>query len=169
MRRTLFAFTTLVLLSACGGGGGSPGNNTVSAPPPPAPPPPPTSLGTDSNANGVWDDLDDFINMSYASSEKIRRGLEELAKALQFAIDNPASSSGPADAEAIRDAIDCLFYINGEAGGVSAKELLAVILATQERTDAFLQFDDQFRGSTLLGNTGDLKLACNFDPDILPN
>ena len=167
MRRIVLTIAAF-LLAACGGGGGSPGSNAVSAPPPP-PPPPPTSLGVDGDANGVWDDVDAFIGQAHASSEKTQRGLEELSKALQFAIDNPSAPTGAADAAAIRDAIDCLFFIDGEAGGLSAKELLAVVLATQERTDAYLQFDNRFRGSTLSGNTGDLKLACSFDPDALPN
>ena len=164
------AFVVIVFVCAatgCGGGGSSsPGDAPVTTPPEEVED---TLLGTDENGDGVRDDIEVYIAETYPDSEKIRMAVVGYAKVMQMELfdaeDKELSFQHAREADLT---VACIKYVDPENGSKIWKELRAEILNTEERTRAYLKYDEQLGGGVFhfVPKTAE---ACSFDVDSLPN
>lgn len=128
-----------------------------------------TLAGIDSDNDGVRDDVQRWIVMTYPNSQKTRAALRQYALTQQKFLLNTADPIKTKNNSDLRgDAVHCLFYIRGNDADVILTELRAVFLNTGMRSRAYLQADRH-----LSGMTGTLpspsQHMCSFDPDAMPN
>ncbi|HXH64249.1 MAG TPA: hypothetical protein VNH42_01940 [Mariprofundaceae bacterium] len=175
--RKLIAFGILVLLAGCSGPSGQkPGEPKVDPAVLAALPPDPgdagkiTMAGIDADHDGVRDDVQRWIAIHYANSEKTRAALRQKAKALQAFIgdgDDPAKARR--DAVAIDKASECLASFAGDAFYIN-HDFDAVVLNTYPRLNAYLGIDKKYGGApTSDSRRGHWKQSCDFNPDAMKN
>lgn len=155
-----------VVIVACSGGGGSdpasqPANNTPSE----------SLAGVDTNNDGVRDDVEQYINTTYANSAKTRNALRQSAKALQGAIlDANDKRKSLQHAEETDRASDCIAYVRPNDYVQVAREMEARIANTDERLRAYLAYNKQLEGQMFPQAPFDQRKAgCEFNADSLPN
>lgn len=132
-----------------------------------------TLEGIDSDGDGVRDDIQRYIALTYPSSEKLRVALAQAAKAmqasLQYAENKERSITNTIE---VFHGSDCLRFV---LGGVSAEidvssRLRSVVLNTLARSKAWIKADSQFSGQTYqLTPVGQRRAMCAFDPDSMRN
>lgn len=129
-----------------------------------------TIAGIDTDGDGVRDDIERYIALTYPESARTRAALTQIAVALQVALlasNNRDASLAAASARL--NAIDCLLFIHGtQTGRARFNELRAQILNTEDRTRAYITADNQLGGQVFEAGI-DTKSLCNFDPDKMPN
>ena len=166
----------LCAITGCGGGG-------VDTPPPLSSPPPVDSglppdpgeaglvglLGVDSDNDGVRDDIQRYIALTYPDSEKTQAALTEFTKGMQEELVNAEDKELSIEI-AIKGnmMISCIKYINPENGSRIWRELRAEILNTEERSRAYIQYNDQL-GGEVFSLFPRAASSCGFDVDSLPN
>ena len=127
-----------------------------------------TLEGIDSDNDGVRDDVQRWIAISYPNSQKTREALRQQAIALQkFLVDSADPNLSFGNAISNNDAVTCLAYIRDDFYNIS-DELLAVFLNTAQRSRAYLQADAHLSGRGFRSQS-DRKKSCSFDPDVLSN
>ena len=128
-----------------------------------------TLEGIDSDTDGIRDDIQRSIAMTYPDSQKTRSALRQAAIALQNAILNsPDEESALRNTEKEARASECIRYIHPDSGREIDNMLMAEFLNTPERSRAYLEFDSKLAGHVF--GTKDLdeyKTSCNFDPDLM--
>jgi len=126
-----------------------------------------TLLGIDSDGDGVRDDIQRWIYLTYPDEEKVHLALT------QYAIDYQELLAQANDSDAalhhatrmMRD-IECLSYIKGDNSYDISADLKAQILNTRERSIAYLTFSDNMAGTIVrLTPLRDRKNSCTFDVD----
>lgn len=131
-----------------------------------------TLEGIDSDRDGVRDDVQRYIALTYPNSEKTRAALMQSAKTSQAVIlgVNEASTSYLRTLEELH-ADECLDYVHGvKDARVISDELLAQILNTQARSKAYITAGEHFVGHTYkLPPLSEKKSFCGFDPDTMRN
>lgn len=126
-----------------------------------------TLEGIDSDGDGVRDDVQRWIVVTYPESEKLRKGMFQYANALQQAlIDSADESVSVTNAEKADIAAICLVVI---APDISPAEMRSEMINTEERMTAYLQYDDHLAGKMFdmpmyLG-----EFACDFDVSAAEN
>lgn len=121
----------------------------------------PSIPGSDSNANGIRDDIDRFIALQRYSKRE-RAMVEQLARALQQS--SVVGSKGASEAMSVTNAtaraIGCL--VNNESElthGRNSTDLIkdyqALTMNTKERTAAFLKYDGLVNGQVIDVPEGD--------------
>jgi len=130
-----------------------------------------TLAGIDSDNDGVRDDVQRWIVMTYPNSQKTRAGLIQRAKTMQEILLNAedAVRSVSNVKQMIRDT-DCLEFVSPNAYYEGAIGLKAMLLNNRVRSMVWLQANTHLSGNvfTSLGDN-DLRQGCNFDPDAMPN
>lgn len=139
------------LLVGCSGGGGTDGGapapgGQAALPPDPGPAGLATLAGIDSNTNGVRDDLERYIAMTYpaASDADTRAALTQYTKVAQGAIldANDPVASEP-HAQKLMDGVECLLFRRPDDARKLFLELRARILNTMDRSKAYLMAEAQ--------------------------
>jgi uncharacterized repeat protein (TIGR01451 family) len=131
-----------------------------------------TLAGIDSDGDGVRDDIQRYIALTYPNSAKTRAALTQLSKALQQSLldatDKQASVTNAIDQS---KAITCLSYIHGnENARIIFNEIRAQIINTHERLVALVTSDSKLGGQSFpAANPSDRKFTCVFDPDTMEN
>ncbi len=134
-----------------------------------------TLAGIDSDNDGIRDDVERYIAVTYPTSAKMQMALMQATKAYQAAIlDASSTPLAQSDTQSIELAIDCLAYVTPSSTSVSdlVAELEGHILNTQARIQAFLAADAQMPTSfDRLPQTGSAqqRARCLVDPNTLPN
>jgi hypothetical protein len=132
-----------------------------------------TLAGIDADHNGVRDDVQRHIAMTYPSSATTRAALTDLANSIQMLIVNAADSQTTAsNVMALGHALECSISIHGlTAASDMANTLRAQILNTISRSQAYLAATDSFSGHvyTFAPSPAQQKALCTFNPDVLPN
>jgi hypothetical protein len=132
-----------------------------------------TLAGIDSDGDGVRDDVQRYIILTYPQSEKLRMGLNQEARAIQkLVLDSANKNQALSDSNTELDAGICLLGLsNGvKAGRPLDDQLHSVALNTIARIKAYLTADSLTSGSAYtLPNLGDRLTRCSFDPLGLPN
>ena len=147
---------------------------TVGLPPDPGAAGSATLAGIDSDGDGVRDDVQRYIGLSYPQSAKERAALTQAALALE----DELIGSGNGVKE-VGDALDCLSYtlMTSDADAVEGKKahdvylsLRAVVLNTPDRAKAFVHADSTL-GSTVRFSTpyAQKAIRCLIDPSLFPN
>ncbi|MDQ6960393.1 MAG: hypothetical protein Q9M27_05125, partial [Mariprofundaceae bacterium] len=145
-------------------------------PPDPGPAGKATLAGIDSDNDGVRDDVQRWIVMTYPNSQKTRAALRQKAKAMQLIIMN-ASNKAVARTNSIVSgkASFCITFVREQIlglGGSDAyqikRELESVFLNTAARSRAWLQADHYLSGM-MFNVPIDGSSSCNFNPSTMPN
>ena len=157
--------------------GGDPPTDPPSDPPGPGgglPPDPgeegkATLVGIDSDQDGLRDDIQRYIALTYPDSAKTRAALRELALVTQKAILEREDERKSLDnADDMTRAMECLRYIQPERGREIDYMLLAEILNTAERSKAFLKYNNKLGGHIFKRKKIiEYKTSCKFDPDMM--
>lgn len=127
--------------------------------------------GIDSDGDGVRDDVQRYIALTYSSSAKMRTVLTTYAKATQAGLMSSSDAKAANDAALrAKRAIDCLFYIDSNSAPDIQSSLEAQILNTKERILADNKAAGLVSVNTLSAPSPDNpKSSCEFDPDSLSN
>lgn len=154
-----FLFTGfLTVFAGCSGGGDDSAKNVD-----------PNAI----NANGIRNDVQQYIDSAYPDSAKKKRALTEYAKILQYAYTNvtTVSEAQNTETEIIR-AINCIRFV-GEIPGndAPAQKINRLTSNTPERLEKQLQYERLLDGKVFtISSPGDTpQSVCGFDPDSLPN
>ncbi|SDU66649.1 hypothetical protein [Desulfobacula phenolica] len=130
-----------------------------------------TLLGIDSDNDGVRDDIQRYIYVTYPNEEKVRLSLTQIAKNYQELLpDSGDPEKAYENVKKLNRSRSCLYYIkNGIRGAKDiADALFAKILNTEERSLAYLEFSNNLAGKTLsLTPIKDRKSCCLFDVDTI--
>ncbi len=129
-----------------------------------------TLEGIDSDGDGVRDDIQRYIALTYPDSERTRAALAQIAKALQRAlIDANDESKSVMHSDENAAGAACLKAMVGnfmEARRMD-QALTAKVLNTRERTLAHIRYNDQLGGHVFGLIEG--QSHCDFNPDKLEN
>lgn len=132
-----------------------------------------TLAGIDSDGDGIRDDVQRWIVMTYPNSQKTRASLRQLAQDYQRFILNAASPTQIYDAARLMGKTSsCLSYILpvGQFISTVAGNLRGKMLNTYARSKAFLQADGHLSGRMYKGlSYENRKQGCSFNPDAMPN
>lgn len=155
----------------------SSGNGTASAatidgrlPPDPGEAGKATLAGIDSDNDGVRDDIQRWIALTYPNSQKTRAALRQNAKVMQeFLLHADDPEMAKKISRRSGRALECLAYVNKDFSDIGT-ELRAVTLNTYKRSKAYLQADRHLSGMMFSSSGMDnWKKSCVFDPDAMPN
>lgn len=153
--------------------------------PPPEPPDPPgggnelppdpgeagkaTLEGIDSDGDGLRDDIQRYIVLTYPDSQKTRAALRQAAIALQkIILESPDEESALRNTELEARASECLWYIHPDDGNRMDDMLIAEFLNTLERSRAYLEYNSKLGGNVFGGKDIDeYGSSCTFDPDAM--
>jgi len=137
-----------------------------------------TLAGIDLDNDGVRDDIQRYIELTYPDSEKLREGLRQVAKTKQKeVIESDDKEKSLDNALQAARAIECLDYMFvGSVINSNEQDFLdimnkrnalrAEIINTEQRLDAYLKFNNHLGGSSFRAPADVRKSACDFDPDI---
>ncbi|MDR4498499.1 MAG: hypothetical protein MRK02_11360 [Candidatus Scalindua sp.] len=128
-----------------------------------------TLLGTDSDGDGVRDDIQRYIYFTYPDDEKLRLALTHYAIEFQGVLadahDREASYNHATNMSRHNE---CLFYLKDEESFDISDALLAEILNTRERSIAYITYSDNLGGKTFKGAPmKEWKDSCSFDVDAI--
>lgn len=153
-------------------------NNPVVLPPDPGDAGKTTIAGLDSDHDGVRDDLQRYIILTYPQSETERAGLIQLAKADQDFLITTTPADALIKANTGLQAKDCLYYTLGGSdvlGGIYTGEtarhaLEAQLLNTRERSAAWLNANHIIVGQQFNQRaTENNSTGCMFDISRMSN
>jgi hypothetical protein len=128
-----------------------------------------TLEGIDSDEDGVRDDIQRYIEVTYPEEPIVRAGLHQFARPLQLAL-RDADSEGAAVAhrEVIERARECIrTHVAFPQSSTIMKSLIAEMLNTRERSIAYLKWNQQLGGKTFQVPAVDRPSACTSDLSVL--
>jgi len=121
-------------------------------------------VGTDSNGNGVWDYVEEYVTQKYASSPATVALLNTFARHLQSAIvlaDDRAASIE--NATTMFRSIECLHYLRPTDFGRVTNDVKGALLNNMVRSRAYIHFGDQLAGQVFLARpAATLPASCGF-------
>lgn len=128
-----------------------------------------TLLGIDSDNDGVRDDIQRYIYLTYPNEKNVRLALMQLSRNYQELLVN---TSDPEISHSIVKkfyrSIDCLYYVKGDVRSAIkiGRALKAETLNTKERSLAFIQFNNSLAGkTTTMTPITEWQNCCLFDLD----
>jgi hypothetical protein len=149
------------------------GTPTFQLPPDPGPAGDATLEGVDSNGNGIRDDIERWIYLTYPDSEKLRRALIQEYYPLQNMIIHGQQQNRDAvydDMIALQRSSECLYYVHPDKPHKISAELEARIVNTDDRVYGYLESSRLLGGGTFQGvPMSKWKNSCNFNPDEMKN
>ena len=129
-----------------------------------------TLEGIDSDGDGVRDDIQRYIELTYPNEPAVRDGLRQYSIHLQSALlDAGDEEKAVQHVEGLDRADNCLKAILGFSGGIEARDKLsAEFLDTEIRSTAYIQHDSQLSGRVfMLRPLGEpIENLCDFDSTI---
>jgi len=178
------AAALLVIVSVCGlagcksdGGGNVPNVTITPVPADDGLPEDPgeagmaTLVGIDSDSDGVRDDVQRYIALTYPESEKIRAALTQYAITMQDALlDADDKEKSVRVAQNGTKSQACLWYVFGSVRlyGDARDDIMVKLLNTDERNYAYFAYNDQLGGEVFPGIPYDERSsACEFEVDSL--
>jgi hypothetical protein len=128
-----------------------------------------TLEGIDSDGDGIRDDIQRYIALTYPGSQKTRAALRQLTFALDKSIlESPDEESALNNTELMHRATECLWYIHSDQSIKFKNQLKAEYLNTLKRSRAYLAYDSKLSGHVFGGKDFDeYKTSCTFDPDFM--
>ena len=128
-----------------------------------------TLEGIDSDLDGIRDDIQRYIGLTYPDSRKTRAALRQSTIALQkIILESPDEESALNNTELEARASECIRYIHPDDGRKIDNTLMAEFLNTPERSRAYLAYNSKLGGHVFGGKDLDeYKTSCTFDPDMM--
>ncbi|MFO7983375.1 MAG: hypothetical protein R6V08_07995 [Desulfuromonadales bacterium] len=149
------------------------GNLSLNLPPDPGEAGDATLEGVDVNGNGVRDDIERWIGLTYRDSKKARLALTQAYYAMQGFMIHADQGDRDAvydDMTAMQRAGECIDSILPERGYQMLRELKARVVNTAARVEADRQASRMLGGGSFPGRPfSKWKEICTFDPDALEN
>ena len=127
-------------------------------------------LGEDKDGNGVWDDIQVYIDKIASSSQKIKAALYQYAKVEQnFMLQAGDKGAANKNAELLARATACFFYVGPDSYEILLN-LIAEMKNNESRTMAALEAQSQLDGQ-IVGkfDFNASKSQCDFNPDEMKN
>lgn len=170
MLRALLFYGMMLILSSCGGGdddNGSSNSSSQSSPatnqPTPSTPTPSTSeiqedlstglKGTDTNANGIRDDIDKLIAQKFSYTPEVKHAGEQKARALQQFMETTTKEDALRAAEQLMRSTSCVFKVLSDPVGdydkrqALSREIEAWTANTKERLSKYLKSNELVGGA----------------------
>lgn len=128
-----------------------------------------TLEGIDADGDGIRDDIQRYIALTYPDSAKTRAALRQFTLAMDKAVlDSPDENRALNNTEYMHRAIECLYYIHEDHSFNMSDLLMAEYLNTVARSRAYLQYNDKLGGHVFGSRDfGEYKLSCTFTPDSM--
>jgi len=128
-----------------------------------------TLEGIDSDLDGIRDDIQRYIGLTYPDSRKTRAALRQFTLAFQKAIlESPDEESALHNTEIEARASECLWHIHSESSIKMSDSLMAEFLNTLERSRTYLEYNSKLGGHVFGGKDFDeYRTSCTFDPDAM--
>ncbi len=132
-----------------------------------------TIEGVDVNDNGIRDDIERWIALTYPNSEKTRHALIQNYYPLQNFMIHAREGDRDAvynDMSSMQRAGECLDYIRPDDAYLLIEELQARIVNTSDRVYAYQDSSRMLGGGSFpSARLSEWKQSCTFDPDALAN
>lgn len=138
-------------------------------PPDPGPAGKLTIEGVDSDADGVRDDLQRWISVLYADSQRKREAMFQYARSAQRQLLAQDENEARAIATSSLRAVDCLDFVGGDSLSGGYKEVLPILTNTDARFRAWAAFQDHVSGMGWAVPLATSIADCDFDPSALQN
>ena len=146
---------------------------TLNLPPDPGPAGDATIEGVDVNDNGIRDDIERWIALTYPNSEKTRQALIQNYYPLQNFMIHAREGDRDAvynDMSSMQRAGECLDYIRPDDAYLLIEDLQARIVNTSDRVYAYQDSSRMLGGGSFpSAPLSEWKQSCTFDPDELAN
>jgi hypothetical protein len=144
-----------------------PGNDDL--PPDPGDAGKATLEGIDSDGDGIRDDIQRYIALTYPDSARTRAALLQMTVALQKALlESPDEESALNNTETIHRASECNWYINAAASIRMTDLLMSQYLNTEARSRAYLEYNSKLGGHVFGSKDfGEYRTSCTFDPELM--
>ena len=128
-----------------------------------------TLEGIDSDQDGIRDDIQRYIALTYPDSQKTQAALRQFTFAFHKAIlESPDKASALNNTEDMHRAQECLWYIHSRSSIKISDSLMAEFLNTLDRSKAYIDYDNKLSGSVFGSKDLDeYKTSCTFDPDSM--
>jgi hypothetical protein len=128
-----------------------------------------TLEGIDSDGDGLRDDIQRYIALTYPDSRKTRAALRQFALTLnKTTLESPDEESALRNTELEARASECLWYIHAEQSIQMSDLLMAEYLNTLDRSRAYLEYNSKLGGNVFKGRDFDeYRSSCTFDPDAM--
>ena len=154
------------------------GTGDVSLPPDPGEAGKGTLAGIDSDGDGLRDDIQRYIALTFPDSARVRAAFTQYAQKIQETVLLGEDRVGAVNLAAeLGHARNCISYLIGGTTGDELRSarrstfsLRAEVLNTRDRTRAYRRYDAQLAGGVFkVLPESEWKKGCAFDPDALPN
>lgn len=128
-----------------------------------------TLLGIDSDTDGVRDDIQRWIYLSYPDEEAVRLALTQIAMEYQGLLEQADDESAALEhANRMSRHGECLHYLKGRISGDLMSELKARILNTKDRSLAYIKYNRKLGGHIFSGKPlKEWRNSCFFDIDAV--
>lgn len=144
---------------------------TLNLPPDPGPAGDATIEGVDVNDNGIRDDIERWIALTYPDSEKTRQALIQNYYPLQNFMIHAREGDRDAvynDMTALQRSSECLYYVRRDDANDLLAALESVVVNTSDRVYAYLDSSRILGGGSFPSKPlSKWKQSCTFDPDSL--
>jgi hypothetical protein len=144
---------------------------TLNLPPDPGPAGDATIEGVDVNDNGIRDDIERWIALTYPNSEKTRQALIQNYYPLQNFMIHAREGDRDAvynDMTALQRSSECLYYVRRDDANDLLAALECVVVNTSDRVYAYLDSSRILGGGSFPSKPlSTWKQSCTFDPDSL--
>lgn len=128
-----------------------------------------TIAGVDSDADGIRDDIQRWINEDFADKPKVKMAMKQIAMGMQLAlISAPNKIQSIIATRKVLNDMDCLNYVVGIDMQIKVRKTLeSKMLNTKDRHYAKIMANDNFSGQnfTVPMAEEDEKTLCSFNPD----
>jgi len=124
-----------------------------------------TLVGIDLDGDGIRDDIQRYIALTYPDSQKTRAALRQFTLAMNKAIlETFNEESALENVETMHRAIECLWHLHSEHSIKMSDLLMAEYLNTFARSKAYLEYDAKLSGHVFGGKDIDeYSSSCSFD------
>lgn len=130
-----------------------------------------TIEGVDTNDNGIRDDIERWIALTYRDSEKTRLALTQAYYPLQNFMIHARDGDRDAvynDMTALQRATECVYYVRRNDANNLLEEIESLIINTSERVYAYRDSSRMLGGGSFSSKpSSKWSSSCTFDPDLL--
>ncbi|HEX2253770.1 MAG TPA: hypothetical protein VHQ65_10935 [Thermoanaerobaculia bacterium] len=105
-----------------------------------------TVRGIDADSDGLRDDVQRYLALTYPDAPAQRLALRQSAEALENALSAASTGQSLAEATAVTRALECLWAVSDTRSGDHAAALLSILVDTPQRFQAYLTWNRRIAG-----------------------
>jgi len=125
-------------------------------------------LGYDWNGNGIWDDVDNYIERIHPEDGDEKRATLQMVKGLQsLVVDSYSHAETIRNGEQLMRSLECSFYCNQMKAQQIYQALKMAMLNNEERGQKYLEAENRLAGQMFeIGEDPDMwREGCDFSPE----